>query len=151
MRFYHPCFFPALALAALGLPTAAAAQPLSRQQLDIAAQVHTGLMPCAQNAFVNVRADAARPGHFFVDAAGFHYHMVPVATSTGAVRLEDAQAGAMWLQIADKSMLMNQKQGRRMADACVSSAQALEREALRRNPRAGVLEMTDTPATAPPR
>jgi hypothetical protein len=32
-----------------------------------------------------------------------------VATSTGTVRLEDKQAGAVWLQIANKSMLMNQK------------------------------------------
>jgi len=145
MRFHHPCCFPALALAALCLPAAAAAQALSRQQMDIAAQVHTGLMPCGQGAFVSVRADTARPGHFFVDGAGFRYHMAPVATSTGAVRLEDAQAGAMWLQIADQSMLMNQKQGRRMADACVSRAQALVREQLLHHPRAGALEMPARP------
>jgi len=137
MRF-HREFFCSCALFALG--TCAAAQALSTQQMHIARQVHTGLMPCESGAFVSVRADAARPGHFFIDGKGFNYHMAPVPTTTGAVRLEDAAAGAVWLQIANKSMLMDQKQGRRMADACVSSTQAQMREALRRNPRAGALD-----------
>jgi len=145
MRF-HRCFAlpPALVLAVVLCMGAAAQaqQALSAQQLHIAAQVHTGLMPCGQGAFVTVHADTARPGHFFIDGVGFNYHMAPVATSTGAVRLEDRQAGAVWLQIADKSMLMNQRQGRRMMDTCISSAQAQVREELLRKPRAGALEAT---------
>jgi len=146
-HFRHRCALAALAIgAALCMPTqgmaqgASAAAALSAQQLHIASQVHIGRMPCELGAYVTVHPDQAQPGHFFVHGKGFRYHMVPVETRTGAVRLEDARAGAVWLQIADKSMLMNQKLGLRVADACTSVAQAQVREDLRRNPRAGVLD-----------
>jgi hypothetical protein len=47
------------------------------------------------------------------------------------VRLED-KAGAVWLQIANKSMLMNQKAGQRLADECMSPEQQQVAEAIRR-------------------
>ncbi len=37
------------------------------------------------------------------------YVLYPVLTNTGAVRLENAKDGLMWLQIANKSMLMDTK------------------------------------------
>ena len=37
--------------------------------------------------------------------------------------MEDNRAGAMWLQLGNKSMLMNQKLGQRVADECVTPAQ----------------------------
>ena len=49
--------------------------------------------------------------------------MHPVKTTSGAMRLEDTKAGAVWLQFGSKSMLMNQKQGRRIADECTSPEQ----------------------------
>ena len=49
--------------------------------------------------------------------------MVPESTPTGAVRLEDKKAGVVWLQIANKSMLMNAKVGQRMVDACQHAEQ----------------------------
>ena len=49
--------------------------------------------------------------------------MVPVASQTGAVRLEDSQRGAVWLQIANKSMLMNQNWGNAWIDECMSPQQ----------------------------
>ena len=66
--------------------------------------------------------------------------MSPVATSTGAVRLEDTKAGAVWLQIANKSMLMNQRLGQRLADECMSSEQVVVAEAIKRNPPPSVFE-----------
>ena len=44
--------------------------------------------------------------------------MKMMPTTTGVIRLEDAKAGAVWLQLANKSMLMDQKKGRRLADEC---------------------------------
>jgi hypothetical protein len=66
--------------------------------------------------------------------------MSPVPTTTGAVRLEDTRAGAVWLQIANKSMLMNQKIGQRLADECMSTAQLQVAEALKKNPLPNLLE-----------
>ena len=123
---------------ASGLIAADAA--LSPAELAIAQQVYVGRMACELGAFVNVSADGASPGHFMVEGRGFKYHMVPVATSTGAVRLEDAKGGAVWLQIANKSMLMNQKLGQRLADECQGAEQVVVAEAIRKNPPLSLLE-----------
>jgi hypothetical protein len=74
--------------------------------------------------------------------------MFPVATTTGAIRLEDQKAGAVWLQLANKSMLMNQKLGIRLADECMSPAQVAMAEVLKRNPPPSVLD-APKPAVLP--
>ena len=55
-------------------------------------------------------------------------------------RLEDAKGGAVWLQISNKSMLMNQKLGQRLADECQGSEQVVVAEAIRKNPPISLLE-----------
>jgi len=62
-------------------------------------------------------------GWFNVEYKGKSYLMTPEHTTTGAVRLEDKKNGMMWLQIANKSMLMNSKIGQRMVDNCVHPSQ----------------------------
>lgn len=118
----------------------AAEAALSPAELAIAERVHTGRMPCELGAFVTVTADPATPGHFHVEGKGFKYFMSPVATTTGTVRLEDQKGGAVWLQIANKSMLMNQKLGQRLADECMSAEQVAVAEAIKKNPPVSVLE-----------
>ena len=60
------------------------------------------------------------PGYFNLKGKGYSYRMHPVVTSTGAIRLEDQHdGGAVWLQLANKSMLMDQKAGKRLADECI--------------------------------
>lgn len=118
----------------------AAEAALSPAELAIAERVHVGRIPCELGAFVNVTADAASPGRFHVEGKGFKYHMSPVETTTGAVRLEDQKGGAVWLQIANKSMLMNQKLGQRLADECMSPAQVAVADAIKKNPPVSVLE-----------
>ena len=129
----------AVAAGAVGAAGVAAAG-LTQQELSIAEQVHVGHIPCELGASVNVTADANAPGHFHVDGKGFKYHMAPVATTTGAVRLEDQKAGAVWLQIANKSMLMDQKRGQRLADECMSPAQYQVAQAIKKNPPPSVLD-----------
>ena len=75
-----------------------------------------------------------------MEGKGFKYYMTPVATTTGTVRLEDIKGGAVWLQIANKSMLMNQKLGQRLADECMSPEQTLVAEAIKKNPPPSVLD-----------
>ena len=129
-----------VAAATAAAATGAAAQVLGADELSIAERVHTGRIACELGAHVNVSADQQNPGHFQVDGKGFKYLMVPVATSTGTVRLEDKQAGAVWLQIANKSMLMNQKLGQRLADECMSPEQFQVAQAIKKNPPPSVLD-----------
>ncbi|KRD54854.1 hypothetical protein ASE52_00675 [Acidovorax sp. Root275] len=118
----------------------AAEAALSPAELAIAERVHVGRIPCELGAFVTVTAEPASPGHFHVEGKGFKYFMAPVTTTTGTVRLEDQKGGAVWLQIANKSMLMNQKLGQRLADECMSPQQLVVAEAIKKNPPVSVLE-----------
>ena len=118
----------------------AAEAALSPDELAIAERVHVGRIPCELGAFVTVSPEPASPGHFRIEGKGFKYFMAPVATTTGTVRLEDKKGGAVWLQIANKSMLMNQKLGQRLADECMSPEQTIVAEAIKKNPPVSVLE-----------
>ena len=122
---------------------AAAEAALTPEELAIADDVYTGRMACELGAFVQIDRDTQSPGRFHVQGKGFSYHMAPVASATGAVRLEDQRAGAVWIQIANKSMLMNQKLGQRMADECMSPQQFTVAEGFKRNPPPSLL---DSPA-----
>ena len=103
----------------------AAQQPaaLSADQINTADRVLTGQSRCEFDQAVNVAAVPNRKGWFNVEYKGKSYLMAPETTTTGAVRLEDKKNGMMWLQIANKSMLMNSKIGQRMVDNCVHPSQ----------------------------
>jgi hypothetical protein len=111
-----------------------------QERVLVAEQVHTGRMTCELGNFVTVTADPQNAGAFVVQIKQHKFHMVPVVSSTGAIRLEDAQAGAMWLQLANKSMLMNSKIGQRMADECQSPGQAAVAQAMKLAPPPSLLE-----------
>jgi hypothetical protein len=49
--------------------------------------------------------------------------MKPVASDTGAVRLEDVKGQALLVQIPVKSMLMNVRTGQRILDGCQHAVQ----------------------------
>jgi len=114
----------ALALAAccFTLP-ALAAEPLSSGQIEAAGRVYTGTAACEFNQAVSLTPVDGKPGHFKLGYKKANYTMVPQETSTGAVRLEDAQSGMVWLQIPSKSMLMDAKRGQRVSDACLMEQQ----------------------------
>jgi len=133
---------PVAAAAGAGAATAAIMAPraLSAGELALAERVHTGRIACELGQHVNVAKDSSTPGHFLVSGNGFNFHMSPVGTSTGVVRLEDMKAGAVWLQIANKSMLMNQKQGKRLADECMSPEQLQVAEAIKKTPPPSLLD-----------
>ncbi|MCB1979969.1 MAG: hypothetical protein KDF25_11550 [Burkholderiaceae bacterium] len=118
----------------------AAEAALGPDELAIAERVYVGDIPCELGARVNVVADPKAPGYFELDGKGFRYRMAPVATTTGAIRLEDRDGGAVWLQIANKSMLMDQKRGQRLADDCQSPAQVIAAEGLKKAPARSLLD-----------
>lgn len=121
---------------------------LTEQDLEAAGRVYVGTIPCELGAAVTVTADAKRPGFFTVQTKGARFRMHPVESRTGAIRLEDPRAGALWLQLGNKSMLMSQKLGQRLADECMSPAQLTLAEELKKNPPASILEKP--PAGAAP-
>lgn len=109
-------------------------KPMGPEELAIAERVHQGRLPCELGASVRLEADARQPGYFHVQGKGFRFRMHPVSTSTGAIRLEDTQAGVVWLQLANKSMLMDQNKGRRMADECAHPDQVAFAADMKSNP-----------------
>ena len=129
-------------------PVAAAAETaLAPQELSIAERVHVGHLPCELGASVRMTADANSPGYFNLQGKGYKYRMRPVTTSTGAIRLEDEKAGAVWLQLANKSMLMDQKNGRRLADECAHPDQVAFANDMKVNPPPALIDVS-SPATS---
>lgn len=114
---------------------------LGAAELSIAERVHVGKLPCELGNSVELTADAQRPGYFDLQIAKARYRLVPVLTTTGAIRLEDSKSGAVWLQLANKSMLMNHKLGQRMADECMSPQQVAVAEQFKIQPPPSVLEV----------
>jgi hypothetical protein len=113
---------------------------LSPEDLEMAKRVHVGTFPCELGASVTIAPSDKRPGFFTVRSGLMRFRMHPVGSRTGAIRLEDGRAGAMWLQLGNKSMLMSQKIGQRIADECMSPDQATFAEELKRNPRPSILD-----------
>jgi hypothetical protein len=134
----------------LAVAVDAAEAALTPGELAIAERVHVGRLPCELGNFVTLTADAKAPGYFDVQMKAMKFRMFPVETATGAIRLEDHKAGAVWLQLSNKSMLMNHKLGKRLADECMSPVQAAVAEALKLNPAASILEPAPMPAVARP-
>jgi hypothetical protein len=113
---------PAVAAAA-AMAAGAHTVKLSDSQLAMAQRVQVGRSECEFNQHVDVQPVQGHEGHFTLAYKNAKYNLVPEDSATGAVRLEDKKAGVMWLQIANKSMLMNSKIGQRMVDNCVHADQ----------------------------
>jgi hypothetical protein len=135
--------------AAAVAPSPTAPVELTPEELAVADHVYVGHIACEFGVLVDITADAKSPGNFDVQGKGFKYHMTPVTTTTGAVRLEDQNAGAMWIQVASKSMLMNKKQGQRVADECHSPEQVTAADTLKNNPQPSLFQAPQ-PAEQPP-
>lgn len=127
---------------------------LSEADIEVAKRVYIGVIPCELGNAVTITPNDKRPGFFRVQTKGARFVMHPVESRTGAIRLEDARAGAMWLQLGNKSMLMSQKQGQRLADECMSPQQLTLADELKKNPQASILDApkaltNDSAAVAP--
>jgi hypothetical protein len=113
----------AMPSAAAPAAAAAVAPSLSPEQVSIAQIVQTGRINCELGQSVTITPDARTQGAFDLSFAGRTYDVVPVPSKTGAIRLENARSGIVYMQLANKSMLLNEREGRRMADDCISTSQ----------------------------
>ncbi len=77
-----------------------------------------GVFHCDLNRRVEIRqvADDRRSAIVYWERR--NYTMQLVATQTGALRLEDKTSGLTWISIPGKSMLLDTKQGRQLANEC---------------------------------
>ena len=116
---------------------------LTDADLEVAKRVSIGKAQCELGADVTVTPDEKKPGFFTVSTKGQKYRMHPVESRTGAIRLEDPRAGAMWLQLGNKSMLMNQKAGLRIADECQTDAQIAFAAEMKKNPPKALFDGAD--------
>jgi hypothetical protein len=116
-----------LAVGVFGL-NAAFAQPLY--------PVALGLIHCADKVSVTIGESKKHAGHYDISIGKAHYQAMRIPTDSGAVKLEDKQHGIVWLQMSNKSMLLNENLGKRLANECRSAAQAAKEKEL---------SMTDAP------
>ncbi len=100
-----------------------AAQEVTKEVLSIAAKVHTGALVCEGRQMITLWPDTALPGRFILKMNKRVDRLTPVPTASGAVRLEDDETGAVWIQTIEKSMLMDSVNSQRLADGCQSPAQ----------------------------
>lgn len=115
------------AAAAKPAPAAPAANmappPASKEQIEAAERVDYGVDDCEFDQKVNVTINPKYPGYVDVTHGSSKYLMKPVESTTGAIRLEDVRGEGLMVQIANKSMLLNTKTGKRIVDDCVSEPQ----------------------------
>jgi hypothetical protein len=121
---------------------------LDERDLAVAKRVHLGEIKCELGAHVDIKP-MKREGFFLVKHRLSRFVMHPVHSRTGAIRLEDPARGAVWLQLGNKSMLMNQKEGKRLADECQSPDQVIFAEEMKNRPPINILEPEPQPASAP--
>lgn len=122
---------------------------LTAEDIEIAKRVFVGTIPCELGKAVTITPSNRRPGFFLVQTKGARFSMHPVESRTGAVRLEDPKRGAMWLQLGNKSMLMSQKLGQRLADECTSPEQTTLADELKKTPAPGLLDAPSAIASEP--
>ena len=93
------------------------------EQLAAAERAHTGEYQCEFSQSIDVSMNPKANGYLDVKHNKQVWTMKPVVSSTGAVRLEDVKGQTLLLQIANKSMLMDTKAGRRVVDGCIHEKQ----------------------------
>ncbi len=124
--------------------------PLSEEQMAVAPQVHAGEASCEFKHKVSVTPHPEKPGRFRLQFGQTVYNMAPEPTTTGAVRLEDKQAGVVWLQIPAKSMLMNTRIGQRLVDGCQHAEQVAMAQVNEPLTEGGIGITPSEPQTPPP-
>jgi hypothetical protein len=78
---------------------------------------------CDGGKQITIATDPRLAGRFHLTLGKKRYHMHVEPTDTGVVKLSDSAEGVIWLQLGNKSMLMNERAGKRLADNCTSDPQ----------------------------
>lgn len=117
-----------------GPETITALPPADADQLAAMDRVLYGDYPCEFGKTVTITRSRMNNGYVTLNLAQQSWVMKPVASSTGAIRLEDVKGQTLMLQILTKSMLLDVQSGHRLVDGCVHAVQKAAEEELRQNP-----------------
>jgi hypothetical protein len=101
--------------------------------------VYEGRMTCDDKVFVVVVESLKIPNNYDVLIGKAHYKTTRVPTDSGAIRLEDKAHAIVWLQMSNKSMLLDEKAGKRLANNCRNDLQAATEKALLVKPDTTIL------------
>jgi len=96
----------------------AALPPADDDQKAAAELVHYGHYVCDEKFEVFVERNPVAHGYVDVRYKRDVWVMKPVASATGAIRLEDPRGRVLLVQIPFKSMLLNTQTGQRIVDSC---------------------------------
>jgi len=119
--------FPIARFLSLAFTAAAASMPLSTSAADQADassfnpynfKFPAGVYRCELNRSVDVAQVSPDMQSAVLRFDKKEYRMKAVQARTGALRYEDPQSGLVWLIIAGKSMLLDMKHGRQLANEC---------------------------------
>lgn len=129
---------------------AAPERELTSAELEVASRVYVGRLPCELGQTVTIAPDAKSPGYFDLTLKKTNFRMHAVQSKSGAVRLDAVSGDAVWIQLSNKSMLVNAKLGQRMVDVCTSPEQLLVAQAFEKTPPPSLFD-EPAPTTVPAR
>jgi hypothetical protein len=98
-------------------PVAAALPAANAEQMTAYNAAHLGTYDCEFNQKIMVEK-APADGYVNLKHKGQQWTMKPELSSTGALNMNDVKGKMRYLQIANKSMLMDTSVGRRVVDGC---------------------------------
>ncbi|MEZ5650560.1 MAG: hypothetical protein R3E87_08430 [Burkholderiaceae bacterium] len=98
------------------LDAEAASRPLAAPVL--VAAMRTGEYECDLSRRVELKQVDPHGRSATLHWQGRDYPMQAVRAATGALRLEDPQAGLVWLTILGKSILLDSRDGKQLANDC---------------------------------
>lgn len=81
-------------------------------------QMKTGVYRCELNRSVHVRHVSSDARSAKIRWGKRDYTLHAVNARSGALRYEDPKSGLMWLTIVGKSMLLDTKHGKQLANEC---------------------------------
>lgn len=90
----------------------------SEETLPAPAVLVAALYRCELQRQVIVRQVSPDASTIVIGWLGRNYTLAAKPSSTGALRFEDSKAGLTWLVISGKSMLLDSRTGRQLANEC---------------------------------
>jgi hypothetical protein len=114
--------------------TSAAVAPANDEQRGAAELAYVGDYACEFNQTLSVAPNPTYEAYVDVRFGKRLFTMKPVLSSTGALRLEEVAGDALMIQIPFKSMLLDNRLGRRLVDECVHEKQSLAKLSAAKEP-----------------
>jgi hypothetical protein len=135
---------PTPTAAAQSLTPVAAPVPMPLDGTAVAAppgEVWQGAYQCEHSEKVQLRPDAVAE-QVELQWKGQRWKMRRIDSRSGAMRLEDSSARMVWIQLPNKSMLLDQRLGKRLLDECQHAEQVQTAARMKTHPLPTLFDTT---------